>query len=104
MSVISDEFFPDHLAKLQAIKNEMDEGKTNVHNTLGIWLDNALSDKNNNQIRELFIKDAENKNYLTKKGQRDITRKIASNLSVNVRLKNSNHAENINDDYDQTVL
>lgn len=104
MSVVSNELFPEHLKKLKALQDELDENKTNVHTTMGIWLDNALTDDKNIELRKLFIENADNKKYLSKKSQRDITKKVANNLDINIRLKDSNHVDNLDKDYDKTIL
>lgn len=95
MSIIKDDLFAENLAKLKEIKQALTDDKNDALVTLGTWLDNALSDDNNNDLRKLFIDNAENKKYLTKQHQRDLTKKLADTLTVNDKVKDSNHAQNI---------
>lgn len=95
MSIIKDDLFAENLAKLKEIKQALNNDKNDALVTLGTWLDNALSDDNNNDLRKLFIDNAENKKYLTKQHQRDLTKRLADNLTINDKVKDSNHAQNI---------
>lgn len=95
MSIIKDDFFAENLAKLIEIKQALNNDKNDAIVTLGTWLDNALSDDKNNDLRKLFIDNAENKKYLTKQHQRDLTKRLADTLTVNDKVKDSNHAQNI---------
>lgn len=95
MSIIKDDLFAENLAKLKEIKQALNDDKNDALVTLGTWLDNALSDDNNNDLRKLFIDNAENKKYLTKQHQRDLTKKLADTLTVNDKVKDSKHAQNI---------
>ena len=102
MSVIKDDLFAENLSKLKEIKQALTDDKNDALITLGAWLDNALDDDNNNDLRQLFIDNAENKKYLTKQYQRDLTKKIAANLKVNDKIKVSNHNKTItNNDNNQ---
>lgn len=95
MSIIKDDLFAENLAKLKEIKQALTDDKNDALVTLGTWLDNALSDDNNNDLRKLFVDNAENKKYLTKQHQRDLTKRLAETLTVNDKVKDSNHAQNI---------
>ena len=104
MSIIKDDLFAENLAKLKEIKQALNNDKNDALVTLGTWLDNALSDDNNNDLRKLFIDNAENKKYLTKQHQRDLTKRLADNLTVNDKVKDSNHAQNIAKNNDNETL
>ena len=95
MSIIKDDLFAENLAKLKEIKQALNDDKNGALITLGTWLDNALSDDNNSDLRKLFIDEAENKKYLTKQHQRDLTKRLADTLTVNDKVKDSNHAQTI---------
>lgn len=95
MSIINDDLFTENVSKLKEIKKALNDNKNDALITLGIWLDNALSDDNNNELRKLFIDNAENKKYLTKQNQRNLTKKLADNLVVNSKVKASNHDQTI---------
>lgn len=95
MSIVNDKLFEDKISELKRIEDELQAEKNSVLIVLGEWLANALDDKENVELRKLFISKHDDKKYLSLKRQRSVTEKIAENVKALDKTKDSNHAENI---------
>lgn len=95
MSIVNDSLFEEKVKELQEIEKQLEQEKNNVYNVLGQWLANALDDKNNKQLIDLFVNKHDDKKYLSLKRQRAVSKKIADNLKSLSKTADSNHADNV---------
>lgn len=94
MSLIEDSLLTEKLAAVRQAEKALKDEKNSYYLVLGEWLESALQN-DNEQLRELFIAEADNKNYLSRKGDRVIARKISDKLSAMDKVKPSDHVQSI---------
>lgn len=80
MSVISDDLFADKMRQLQALKKEIDQDRQEIHQVLGEWLANALSDDTNQELQTIFLNSYNNPKYLRLKKHRELLKSIARKM------------------------
>lgn len=94
MSLIEDSLLVEKLAAVRLAEQAVKDEKNNYYLVLGEWLENALQD-DNEHLQALFISEADNKNYLSRKGDRNIAKRIADKLSAINRTKSSEHVQSM---------
>lgn len=103
MSLIEDSLLVDKLKAVRQAEKELKDEKNNYYLILGEWLENALQD-NNEALQALFIQESENKQYLSRKHDRNVAKKIADKLSAVTKIKVSDHVSSIENQVSQGSL
>ena len=81
MTIISDDLFADKLKQLQALKDEINQDREEIHKVMGEWLANALGDDNNHELQAIFLDEHDNTKYLRLKKHRDLLGTVANKLN-----------------------
>lgn len=89
MSIVSDDLFADKIKQLQALKNEINQDRDEVHKVLGEWLANALADDNNHELQTIFLDAHDNPKYLRLKKNRALLSTLATKMRSEAKLTSS---------------
>lgn len=100
MSLIENSLLAEKLEAVKQAQNALNDEKNNYYVVLGEWLENALQ-SDNQEIKDFFIKEADNNKFLKRKNDRIVAKKIAEKLQASNKVKSSNHAENLEVESDQ---
>ena len=95
MSIISDNLLSDKLQAVKQAELELQAEKDRIYIVLGEWLEQALSDNKNQDLITLFVRECENKNYLSKKTQRTTAKRVADKLATTAKTTDSKHADTV---------
>lgn len=92
MSLIENSLLADKLDAVKQAQNALNDEKNNYYVVLGEWLENAL-ESDNQEIKDFFIKEADNNKFLKRKNDRIVAKKIADKLEAISKVKSSNHSK-----------
>lgn len=93
MSLIENSLLADKLDAVKQAQNALNDEKNNYYVVLGEWLENALQ-SDNQEIKDFFIKEADNNKFLKRKNDRTVAKKIADKLQATSKVKSSDHSKN----------
>ena len=86
MTIISDDLFADKLKQLQALKDEINQDREEIHKVMGEWLANALGDDDNHELQAIFLDSHDNTQYLKIKRHRELLVPIAQKLEGKLKV------------------
>lgn len=94
MSLIEDSLLADKLDAVKQAQNALNDEKNNYYIVLGEWLENALQ-SDNKDIKDFFVREAENTKFLKRKHDRVIAKKVADKLQAISKVKTSDSSKSL---------